>query len=180
MTLDEFFRAAYRFGDGNALALLLICGLAYPVVATLLSMAGKGGKTDKDGKVIASVFVGAAMVLALAEIVGVFIAVAVYDASLIHASIALLCAPAACLVLTLVGVKLVFPLNQLATFRTAGDLLLLALLCGGLIWFFSKFRGWGILFFGSIFQLIVILGVVLFFIWRIFRRTFGLSGGGGA
>jgi len=177
MTLDELFRGAYRWADANGAVLLILVGLAFPVAATLIALVGKGGKTDSDGKMLASIFIGAAILFAVLEIVAIFVGTAVFDASLLQANAALLATPLACFVLMLVGIKWVFPLNQLASIRTFGDLALLALLCGGLIWFFSKFRGWGIIFFGSIFQLVVVLAVVIYFIRRIFKRAFGLSGG---
>jgi hypothetical protein len=173
LTLDEFFRAAYRFAEHNHITLLLGFGLAFPVVATLLAWIGRGGKTDRDGKFIASLFLGVAIIALVAELVGLWVATSIYRVNVMHAPVALLVAPLLGFVLTLVGIRWVFPLNQLATARTAGDLALLALLCGGLIWFFSKFHGWGIIFFGGILQLVLILGVVLWFIRRIFKRAFG-------
>lgn len=173
MTLDQFFRAAYLFGQQNATVLLLGFGLVFPVVATVLAWIGRGGKTDRDGKFIASLFLGAAIVALVGELVGLWVATSIYHTSVMQAPVALLAAPVLGSVLTLVGIRWIFPLNQLAPARTAGDLALLALLCGGLIWFFSKFRGWGIIFFGGIMQLVLILAVVLFFIRRIFKRAFG-------
>lgn len=175
MTFDEMLRAAYRWSDSNAMVLLLVLGLAFPAAAVLLSWIGRGGRTDRDGRFFASLFIGVAAAVLFAALLGVFIATSLYDASLLRAPVALLAAPLLCFALTLLGIRWIFPLNQLASARTLADLGLLLLLCGGLIWFFSKFRGWGIVFFGGILQLVVLLAVVLYFMRRVFRRAFGLD-----
>lgn len=65
------------------------------------------------------------------------------------------------------------------------DLGLLVLILAALLWLFSRLRFWGLLFIGSFTQLLVVSAVGLFFIWRLWRRAFGLdktapSGAGGA
>jgi hypothetical protein len=111
----------------------------------------------------------------VAEMMAVHAGHAYFDAGLLDADVRLVVAPLLCLVGCVVAIKLVFPLSQLGGVKTASDLALLLLVCACVIWFFSKFRGWGILFFGSFLQLIVVLAIVIYFMRRLYRRAFHLD-----
>jgi|SRR5581483_3015765 len=173
MTLDELLRSGYAWADARGATLLLLVGLALPVVGTVAALIGRGGKTDTDGKLIASTIVGFAVLLVMLEIAAVMIGHSVYDRSVLEANAALLFAPITCLVASVVGVRLVFPLNQLASVRTIADMVAFGLACGATIWFFSRFRGWGIVFFGSFLQMVVVVLLGGFFLRRLYRRAFG-------
>jgi hypothetical protein len=173
MTLDQAFQQAYRVAQQNDLILLLGVGIALPLVATSLAWIGKGGKTDADGKFIASVLVGFGLLLVFLEIVAFLIAHNLYHVSILGADVALLATPPLCLLLSVAGVRLIFPLNQLASWRSFGDIAVFAIACAGVLWFFSKFRGWGIIFFGGFFQLIAVLVLVFFLLRRLYRRARG-------
>ena len=46
---------------------------------------------------------------------------------------------------------------------------------GGVLWLFSRFRGWGVLFIGTFTQLLIVSAIALFFVWRLWRRVWGAS-----
>ncbi|HEY3445757.1 MAG TPA: hypothetical protein VGK67_05295 [Myxococcales bacterium] len=175
MTLADFFSASYAWADANAFFIMAVAVLL-PLVGTALAWLGKGGRTDSDGKFIASAVMGAALVGVLVEVGAIFVARSVLGASLLSANLLLLLAPAVCLAGSVLGIRLVFPLSQLGSVKTATDLGLFLLACGGVLWVMSKFRGWSVLFFGSFLQLVVIGALALFVLWRLYRRAFGLSG----
>jgi hypothetical protein len=176
MTLNELLFSSYDWADQNA-PLVLAVSLGIPVVGTLLAFIGKGGKTDEDGRLIASLVMGVSMLAVMLEVVALFLARSLHDFSPLDANAALLAAPILCLVGSAVGVRLVFPLSELGSVRTALDLAYFLAACGLVVWFFSMFRGWSIVFFGTFTQLIVVGIITLFFLRRMFRRTFGLDRG---
>lgn len=47
--------------------------------------------------------------------------------------------------------------------------------CAAFIWFLSMFRGWGILFIGSLIELLIILALAAFLIHQLFVRAFRTS-----
>jgi hypothetical protein len=175
MTLDEFFQHSYGWADVHAVTILLLLGVAFPIVGTVGAWIGRGGKTDSDGKLIASAIIGIAILLFMLEIATVLLAHMVYGRSVLDANAAVLATPVACLVLSIFGLRLVFPLNKLATVRTLADMIALGLACAASIWFFSKFRGWGIVFLGSFMQLVFVVVLGGFFLRRLYRRAFGLD-----
>ena len=67
----------------------------------------------------------------------------------------------------------VFPVNQLASYRTFTDIALFLAACAVIVWLFSKFRGWGILFLGGIPQLLVIGLMAYVVLRRLYIRAFG-------
>jgi hypothetical protein len=172
VTLQELLLACYQFADAHALE-AFGAALLLPLVGTVLAWIGKGGQTDEDGKFIASAFVAISLFWAMLLVVGVSLGVGVMQGSVLQANALLLLAPVVCLVFTLLGVKLVFPLSQLGSVKSLGDVAAFALACVAVVWFFSKFRGWGIVFFGSVGQLIVLLVLLGFLLKRLFHRAFG-------
>jgi hypothetical protein len=68
------------------------------------------------------------------------------------------------------GIRLIFPLSELGSAQTARDVFLFVVALLVVVWLFSKFRGWGIVFFGGLVQLLLV-GVLLAFLLRyLFRR----------
>ena len=174
MTLNETLLQAYAWADQNA-QMILLAGVLLPVVGTILARIGKAGKTDADGRFIASAVMAVAMLAVVVEVGGLLIARDVLQASLLQANALLLVAPVLCLAGCIVGIRWVFPLSELGSVRMLVDLGLLLLACLGVLWLLSQFRGWGIVFFGSLGQLVVLAVIALFFLWRLFRRAFGLD-----
>ncbi len=172
MTLNQFLVAAYAWAVAQRL-IILIVALAVPVVGTLLARIGKAGKSDADGRFIASVVVGIGIVAVILEMLAIAIGAGVLGGSVLEGDVLLLASPLLCLGLALLGIRLVFPLNQLASVRTAFDVGAFVLACAAVVWFFSKFRGWGMLFFGSVTQLVLLLVLGFFLIRRLWRRAFG-------
>lgn len=177
MTLADFFSASYAWADANALFILAVA-ILLPVAGTALAWLGKGGRTDSDGRLVASAVMGIALVGVLLELGAIFVARSVVGVSLLSANLLLLLAPVVCLAGSVLGIRMVFPLSRLGSVKTATDLGLFLLACGGVLWAMSKFRGWSVMFFGSLAQLLVIGALALFVLWRLYRRAFGLSGGG--
>lgn len=172
MTLEQFFVAAYAWGVAHRLWILLVA-VAVPLLGTLLARIGKAGKTDRDGRVIASVVVGIGLVSVVLEMLAIAIGAGVMGRSVLDGDLLLLVSPLLCLGGALLGIRLVFPLNELASVRTAVDVGAFLLAGALVVWFFSKFRGWGLLFFGSVTQL-ALLGVLGYFLLRrLWRRAFG-------
>jgi hypothetical protein len=175
MTLNDLLLASYTWADRQA-TLIFAASLLLPVAGTLLAWIGKGGRTDRDGRFVASALVGFSFALVLFEAAAVFAARSALGASLLDANALLLAAPVICLAGSLLGIRAVFPLSELGSVRAMSDAAAFLAACAGALWLLSKFRGWGVLFLGSFVQLIVVGAVGLFFLWRLYRRAFGHSG----
>ena len=65
ITLRELLINTYLWADAHAWALLL-ASLAWGLGGTLLAHFGKGGLSDQDGRLIASVVIGGAVLLLVA------------------------------------------------------------------------------------------------------------------
>ncbi|MBI5479712.1 MAG: hypothetical protein HY906_12690 [Deltaproteobacteria bacterium] len=172
MTLEQFFGVAYAWGVAHRLWILIVA-VAVPLLGTLLARIGKAGKTDRDGRFIASVVVGIGLLAVLVEMLAIGVGAGVLGQSVLDGDVLLLASPLLCLGGAIVGIRLVFPLNELASVRTAVDVGAFILACAAVVWFFSKFRGWGLLFFGSITQLVLLLVLGYFLVRRLWRRAFG-------
>ncbi|MFH0899638.1 MAG: hypothetical protein V2A73_03290 [Pseudomonadota bacterium] len=171
MTLSEFLSAAYAWALANQLGILLAAVLV-PVAGTVFARLGKAGTTDKDGRVIASIVVGVGILGVVLEVLGLLAATALFRRSVSEAAILLLVAPPLCLAGCLVGIRWVFPLNELASIRTVVDVGAFLAACCAVLWLLGKFRGWGILLFGDVSALVVFgtLGFVL--LRRLYVRAF--------
>ena len=174
LTLNELFAGSYGWCDTHA-GLVLLIAILTPIIGTVAAYIGRHGKTDLDGKYIASAIIAFAVLLVAVEIGSIALAVGPLGRSILDANVVILIAPILCLIGCVLGIRMVFPLNELGSVRTMADLFIFSLACIGVVWFLSKFRGWGILFFGSFTQLLVVGALVLFLLYRLFKRTFGLS-----
>jgi hypothetical protein len=172
MTIEELLVRAYAAALSVRMV-ILATAVGIPVVGTLLARVGKAGKTDADGRFIANLVIGIGLVGFMLEVVALLAARAVPTASLLHADVVLVVAPIVCLLGCLGGIRLVFPLNQLASVRTFVDIAAFIAACLGVLWLFSKFRGWGLVFFGGISEMVAIgvLGIAL--LKRLYGRAFG-------
>jgi hypothetical protein len=174
MTLNEFFDAAYQWGEQNA-QLILLLGVAVPALGTLLAFIGKGGKTDEDGRFIASMVMGFAMFAVVLEVMAIFVGVYIRGSSLLDANAALLAAPVICLFGSVFGLRLVFPLAEIGVVRSILDMTGFFISCLFVMWFMSKFNGWFIGIHGSLFTFAIIVGIGIYFLRRQYRRAFGLD-----
>lgn len=175
MTIQEALFGSYGWADQNS-DLILLSAVLWPVGGTVAAKIGKGGKTDTDGRMIASAVMGVALFAVALMFFALFIARAVEGKSLLDANLILVLAPIIALGGSAFGIRMVFPLSELGSVRTAADLFIFLIALAGLGYFFSKFNGWSLHFFGSFPQLVVALAVTIFFIWRLFRRAMGLNG----
>ena len=172
MSVRELLIILYQWADAHALAWLL-SALAWGLGGTLLAWLSKGGRSDRDGRLIASVVIGGAVLLLATTLLGLGVAYWAFDRGLMDANALLLLAPLACVLLSVLGIHQLFPLSELASVRTLADLALFALACLTLLWLLSKFRGWGVAFFGGLGSL-ALLGVLAVWLLRLlYRRAFG-------
>ena len=101
-----------------------------------------------------------------------YVGVAFLERSLFDADFLLLAAPWVWLVLTLGGVRRVFPLNDLASWHSVRDVAGFFAVCAAFVWFLSMFRGWGIFFIGSLVELLIIVVLGGLLIRQLFLRAF--------
>jgi|CXWL01.1.fsa_nt_gi hypothetical protein len=170
MTLDDTFRNFYTWADGNALWLLL-AAVVLPAAGTVAALIGRGGTTDADGRFIANAVLALGIGAVLFELVAISIGVWVRGSSLLEANALLLLAPVICLVGCVLGIRTVFPLNELGSIRTLSDVSSFALASLLVLWLLSKFRGWGILFLGTLGQLLLFGLFAAFVLWRLYVRA---------
>lgn len=173
MTIAELLREAYGWADANAFW-VLFAGLALPVAGTVAARIGKGGKTDADGRLIASAVMGVALLAVILEVACLFVARSALGADLTQANALLVLAPVVCLAGAVGGLRLVFPLSELGSVRTALDLGAFLLACAAVVWLASRFR-WGVVFFGSVGQLVIMLVLAALVLRRMWRRAFRID-----
>jgi hypothetical protein len=174
MTLNDFFDVSYQWGEQHA-QLILLLGVGIPAVGTLLALIGKGGKTDEDGRFIASTVMSVAMLAVILEAMAIFVGTFIRDASVLDANVALLAAPVLCLFGSVLGLRLVFPLAEIGVVRSILDMTGFFISCLFVMWFMSKFRGWSITIFGSLFTFMIIAVLGFWVLRRQYRRAFGLD-----
>jgi hypothetical protein len=174
MTVDEFFFLVYAWCEVHSVE-VLAAAIALPVLGSLAAWVGKGGKTDADGRLIASGVMAVALGAVLLEVLALGIALGVKNLSLFDANLLLLVSPVLCLVGCVLGIRRVFPLSQLGSVKSAVDVSAFVVACLAVMYFFSKFRGWSLVFFGSFAQLLVVLLLAALLIWRLYKRAFGGS-----
>ena len=172
MTMREVLLQAYHWAVSERLV-VLVTAVVLPALGTLVARIGKGGKTDADGRFIASAVVGIAMLAVVIEAGALLIASTLFGRTVLDADALLVLSPVLCLGGCLVGIRWVFPLNELASVRTAVDVGLFVLACAALLWLLSMFRGWGIVFFGGVSQLVAVGLLAAVLLRRLYRRALG-------
>jgi len=168
MTLSELITDAYGWLDARALGVLAVCA-AVPVGGTALAWLGRRGP---GGRLMANAVLAFGMIAFVLSMLAVIIARWAFGVTVLEANVVLLLGPVVALLLAVLGARLVFPLSELGSARTARDIGLFILLILGIIWFFSQFRGWGVLFFGGLAQLAVIGIFVVVLVRRLYKRAF--------
>lgn len=171
LTLREIFETAFGFAESNA-TLIFGLSLLVPIVGITLAWVGRGGRTDEDGKAFANAFVFVAVLQFVVAMVLGYVAVAFLGRSFWDTDILLLAAPWIWLVLSMGGLRQIFPLSELTSWRSVLDVAGFFAVCAALMWFLSMFRGWGIFFVGGLVQLVVILAFAVYLIRLLFRRAF--------
>lgn len=126
------------------------------------------------GRRLASIVVGAAILAGFAEVLAFAIAHGCFDADVLDANAPLALAPPTALAVSMLGVRMVHPLGALASVRAVLDLGAFAVASALVVFLFSKFIGWGVLFLGSGTELIVIAVLGWFMLRRMYRRAFGI------
>ncbi|HEX9887267.1 MAG TPA: hypothetical protein VGA70_12305 [Longimicrobiales bacterium] len=175
LTLREIFLGVFAFAEAHA-ALYFALAVAVPLLGTLAAWMGRGGKTERDGILYANLVVIVAVAqFVLAMVVG-SIGMVFLERSLWDAHVLVVLAPGLWLVLSVFLVRRVFPLSQLATWRSVVEAGQFFVACAVLVWLFSQFRGWGILFFGSLLQLLIVLALAGVVLNRLFVRAFRTEG----
>jgi hypothetical protein len=172
MTLYSFLLSTYEWAERVAWVLLL-AAVGVPLAGMVAARIGRGGRTDEDGRMIASAVIALGMVALLLEVAGIAIAVSVFNGSVLNADVMLLAAGPVAFITSLLAMRMVFPLREIGAVRTLVDGFFFAVACAFVVWLFSKFRGWGIVFFGSFTQLIVIAVLGFFLLRRLFLRALG-------
>ena len=171
LTLRQIFEGAFALAESNA-ALGFGLALLVPVVGITMAWIGRAGRTDEDGRAFANIFVFVAVVqFVLAMILG-YVGVAFLDRSLWDTNLLLLTAPWIWLALSIGGLRQIFPLSELTTWRSVLDVAGFFAICAAFVWFLSMFRGWGIFFIGSLVELLIIIGLAVLLIRQLFLRAF--------
>lgn len=171
MTVEDLLQSMYIASQEHATA-LLIGAFVLPALGTLVAWIGRGGESDADGRIIGSVLVGTGIAAVIGELVAVSIGVGLLGRNLLEADVRLLLAPIVLLAGGVLGIRLVFPANELGSARTARDLGLLIASCAAILGFFSRFEGWRLPWFGNFTALIVVLAIAAAFVVTLFRRVF--------
>lgn len=167
MTPSELLTGLYHWADQQALG-ILAASLALPLLGTLAVRLGKGSSL---GERIANLMILTAVAVFFVALLLAGLAQNVFKASLWQANILILLAPVILLAGSLIGVRWVLPLNQLASIRTLKDIGLFLAACLLLFWLISTFRGWGILFLGGTLQPLLIGLGLLWLLRRLYRRA---------
>lgn len=171
MTLRDILTSFSLWADAHALAILLT-SVAWGVLGTLLALLTRGGRSDQDGRLIASMVIGGAVLWLVLGMVALGLARLLFNKNLLDINALLLLAPLACVLTSVLGIRRVFPLSGLASVRTLGDVAGFAVACLALLWLLSKFRGWGVVFLGGLGSLLVIGFLALFLLRVLYRRAF--------
>lgn len=152
---------------------MLLAALFWGLGGTLLARLAKGGRSDKDGRVIASAVIGGAALLLVVALLAAGVAYVAFKQGLMDANALLLLAPLVCVLVSVFGIHQVFPLSELASVRTLRDLAGFAVACMALLWLLSKFRGWGVAFLGGLGSLALISLLAVLLLRVLYRRAFG-------
>ena len=169
MTANELFESSYGWLESHAGTILWI-SILLPILGAGSAKLAKGGKTDADGKLIANILVSSGIAFFVVEFAMMIFAGSVLNKNVLESNAILLIAPMLYLGIGIAAIRWVFPLNQLGSVRQATDIGAFLLVCWGIVWLFGKFR-WGIIFFGSLVQLVLILGIAAFFVRRLYKRA---------
>lgn len=171
MTLEDFFVTVYK-GLLENKGVITFALVAVPVVGTLGAWIGKSGKTEKDGIFLANLVIWIATGVFAFSVIAALIGMSVMGKSLLQGDLVLLCAPIVCVTGTYYGIRKIFPLGELSSAHTLKDVGIFLIGCLAVWFIFKTFRGWGIIFFGSVFQLVAWLVAGYWLMRRLAKRAF--------
>lgn len=176
MSSLELLRAIYDWLQ--TYELWVAAALAWlPLGGTLAAWIGKGRHADGSGRLIGSVVIGTAVVLVFVEAGALLLATKVLRRDLwtvmLNGNAILVLGPPLSLAASVLAMRLVFPLGQLATIRTLRDLALMIGLGWAAIWALGKFRGWGVWFLGGIGDLLLLAGLAFAVLYYLYKRSSG-------
>ena len=171
MTLGALVENSIRLFNEHGMW-MLAAGAVFAVVGTLAAYIGRGGRTDADGRAIANWTIGLSATWLVLQVVLVAAWTTVFDYPLVGFNIAALAAPLVCVVGSGFGIHAVFPLNQLASYKTIIDVSLFFVAAALVVLVLSYFRGWGVIFHGGLVELALIGVGAYFLLRRLFRRAF--------
>lgn len=171
MTLPELYAWA---AERSTLIFAGACAL--PLVGTAAAWVGKKGKSDRDGRLIADALLVLSLLLVAAEVIGLVVADSAHGAGsrewLLEADALLLLAPIACLGLSLLGIRLVFPLGELASVKRLTSLGAFLAALAAAVWLLGRFR-WGVLFYAHFVWLLALSAIAVLVMWSLWRKAAG-------
>lgn len=172
VSFSDLAQAFYLWLDANAVVVFGLCAGIPAAAVVLCAVTRRAQRRGSGGHWLANVTLWSSLGLLVLELVCIAIARAIFDVALADAPVLLLAGPPVGAVVAVIGIHWVYPLNQLAAWRTLTDIGWFVLACGVVIWLVSQFRGWGILFGGSLLELIAIAAFVVWLLRRLYRRAF--------
>ena len=172
MTAADLALSLYRWLDTYAPEVFVVC-VSVPLIGVgLCALMRQARRRGSRGQWLGNLTLWCAVGLLVLEVVFVALARAMFEADLQRAPLLLLAGPPVGAVVAVVGMHWLYPLNQLAAWRTLTDVGWFVLACAAVIWLVSQFRGWGILFGGSLLELAAIIIFVGWLLRRLYRRAF--------
>lgn len=171
MTPRSVFEGIYAFAEARPEAILLLAVLV-PCTGVALAWVGRGGRTEEDGRLIADGLVLLGVVQFVVAMTVGWVGVAVLERTLLDTDLMILAAPWVWLAITVVGVRMVFPLSDLASWRSLREVAAFFAVCLVFVWLLSTFRGWGIVFLGGLAELVALLVLGGLLIRHFYRRVF--------
>lgn len=170
LTLGGMISSAWDWLEAQSLLLLGIAVIV-PLIGTAIAWIGRGGRTDRDGRLYANIVIGLGVgVFGLGVLFAAGAALSP-GASVLDANAVLLAVPVVWLVVSLAGIHLVFPLNELASVQSLKDVGLLLAVLGVVVLVLWQFRGWGVLFHGGLIELAFIVAGFAWLVRRLYRRV---------
>ena len=173
MTIRELLLESYLWANAHAATIV--------IAAILIPLLGGGAvaltrrAAAETSMFLANMLLYTVMLFFVVATLDGMLLFQVFDFSVLDVNALLLASPLIALGLTFAIIRLVFPLSGLLSVQTAIDLGWFVGGCAALAWFFSKFEGWHIVFFGGFLTLLLFLAGAFFFLRRLGRRAFGFS-----
>ena len=171
MTIAELARTLVDWLVAHQHTILLVY-LVAPLVATAVIWMCKRARAHATGTRFASITIVLVVVSIVLEALVLAVARGFFDADLTATPVLLVIGPPLAAVVAISGIHCVYPLTQLAAWRSLTDIGWFVLAAAVLFWLVTKFRGWGIIFAGSLLELLVLCGLAYWLLRRLFKRAF--------
>lgn len=161
-----------RWGHDHAWS-LLFASVALPLSVALMAALLQRWADRRSAESVANGLILSSVGVLVITLVLALLADWLFAASLAQAHIGLLLAPIAYLVTSFGVIHGLFPLNRLGSVRALKDVGWFLLASLVVVWLLSKFRGWGVVFFGGLLQLLLIGGAIYWLLRRLWLRARG-------